>query len=93
MKKNYNHDLFIEKLSEIDSKEAQYQMLRTYMLGLPAEEFDLFLFGNLDKIKEGITELTASGELTIEDRLDFSKTFESLIATAQSLQKPYIATA
>lgn len=84
---NYNHDLFIEKLSEMDSKEAQYQLLRKYMLGLPIEEFDKFLFGNLDKIQEGIVELGERGELTKEDKQDFAKTINNLITTTQSLQK------
>ena len=87
MKQNYNHDLFIEKLSEMDSKEAQYQLLRKYMLGLPIEEFDKFLFGNLDKIQEGIVELGERGELTKEDKQDFAKTINNLISITQSLQK------
>lgn len=87
MKQNYNHDLFIKKLSEIVSKEDQYQMLRTYMLGLPIDEFDKFLFGNLAKIQEGIVELAERGELRKEDKQDFAKTINNLIATTQSLQK------
>ncbi len=87
MKQNYNHDLFIEKLSEIDSKEAQFLMLKKYMLNLPTAEFDKFLFGNLDKIQEGIVELGERGELTKEDKQDFAKTINSLIVSTQSLQK------
>ena len=92
MNQTYNHDLFIEKLFGIDSKEAQYQMLRIYMLGLPIEEFDKFFFGNLAKIKQGITELSESGELTRDDRLDLLKSFDGFIAMAKSLQKPSVAT-
>ena len=84
---NYNHDLFIEKLSEIDSKEVQYQMLRKYMLGLPNEEFDKFLFGNLDKIQHGVVELGERGNWAKEDKQDFAKTINNLITITQSLQK------
>ena len=92
MNQTYNHDIFIEKLFEIDSKKAQFQMLRTYMLGLTIEEFDEFFFGNLTKIKEGIMELSESGELTKEDRLDLSQSFEGFIAMVKPLQQPSVAT-
>ena len=84
---NYNHDLFIEKLSEMHSKEAQYQLLRKYMLGLPNEEFDKFLFGNLDKIQHGVVELGERGNWAKEDKQDFAKTINNLITITQSLQK------
>lgn len=91
MKKSYNHDLFIEKLFKIDSKEAQFQALRKYMLGLPIEEFDKFFFGNIAKVQQGITELSESGELTKTDRQDLLQFFEGLIGMTKSLQKPLIA--
>lgn len=91
MKKSYDHDLFIEKLFEIDSKEAQFQVLRKYMLGLPIEEFDKFFFGNIAKVQQGITALSESGELTKTDRQDLLQFFEGLIGMTKSLQKPLIA--
>ena len=92
MNQTYNHDIFIEKLFEMGSKQAQFQTLKTYMLSLSIEEFDEFFFGNLTKIKQGIMELSESGELTKEDRLDFLKSFDSFIAMAKALQQSSIAT-
>ena len=90
--KNHNHDLFIEQLSKIGSKKVQFQTLKQYMLNLPIEEFDTFFFGNMAKIQQGITELGESDELTKEDKLDLSKSFDGFIAMTKSLQKPTVAT-
>ena len=92
MNQNYNHDLFIEQLSKIGSKKMQFQTLKKYMLYLPIEEFDTFLFGNIAKIQQGITELGESDELTKDDKLDLSKSFDDFIAMTKSLQKPTVAT-
>ena len=89
---NYNHDLFIEQLSKIGSKKVQFQTLKKYMLNLPIEELDTFFFGNIAKIQQGITELSESDELTKEDKLDLSKSFDGFIAMTKSLQNPTIAT-
>ena len=92
MNQNYNHDLFIEQLSKIGSKKVQFQTLKKYMLNLPIEEFDTFFFGNIAKIQQGITELGESDELTKDDKLDLSKSFDGFIAMTKLLQKPTIAT-
>ena len=89
---NYNQDLFIEQLSKIGSKKVQFQTLKQYMLNLPIEEFDTFFFGNIAKIQQGITELSESNELTKDDKLDLSKSFDGFIAMTKSLQKPTVAT-
>ena len=89
MKQSYNHDLFIEKISKLDSKEAQYQMLRKYMLSLPTAEFDKFLFYNLDKIQQGIGELSVF-EVSKEERKDLADSFDALIELAKSMRKPAI---
>ena len=88
---NYNHDLFIEQLSKIGSKKVQFQTLKKYMLNLPIEEFDTFFFGNIAKIQQGITELGESDELTKDDKLDLSKSFDGFIAVTKLLQKPTVA--
>ena len=90
--KNYNHDLFVEQLSKIGSKKVQFQTLKKYMLNLPIDEFDTFLFGNIAKIQQGITELGESDELTKEDKFDLSKSFDGFIAMTKSLQKPTVTT-
>ena len=92
MNQTYNHDIFIEKLFEMGSKQAQFQTLKTYMLSLTIEEFDEFFFGNLTKIKQGIMELSESGELTTDDRLDFLKSFDDLITRIKAMQQSSVTT-
>ncbi len=93
MKKSYNHDLFIENLFEIDSKEVQFQMFKKYVLSLPIEEFDNFFLDNITKIQHGIAELSESGELTKADLQDLLVFFDDAIEMTQSLQHPLIAQA
>ena len=75
---SYNHEAFLKKYWATPSENEQKTMMKNYMLSLSTAELDNFMFGNIEKIKNGIESLAAKGELDSTARSDISQQLESI---------------
>ena len=85
----YNHDKFIEQLLALSSEKKQLDLLKSYMLQLPVEEFDSFLFGNLDKLDIGLQNLLFSKEVSTTDKKHLEQDIDGIIETLQAMKQDF----
>ena len=74
----YNHEAFLKKYWATTSEFEQKEMMRAYMLSLPTEELDNFMFGNIEKIKNGIESLATKKQLNTVVKNQISQQLESI---------------
>jgi hypothetical protein len=82
----YNHDNFMEQLLAVSSEKKQLDLLKSYMLQLPMQEFDSFLFGNLDKLEVGLKDLLTSKDLKKSDKKDLNLHIDTIVDLLQTMK-------
>ncbi len=85
----YNHDKFMEQLMALSSEKKQLDLLKSYMLQLPVQEFDAFLFGNLDKLDTGLQELLSSKNLSSTDKMNLELGIDNIIDMLQTTKQDF----
>lgn len=85
-----NHDKFMEQVMALGSKNKQLDLLKAYMLRLPTQEFDAFLFGNLDKLDIGLQELLSSKDLSDNDHTYLEQEIDNIIQVCQTNKEDFI---
>jgi hypothetical protein len=84
----YNHEAFLKKYWAATSEFEQKEMMRAYMLSLPTEELDNFMFGNIEKIKDGIESLAAKNQLNKAVRNQISQQLDNIGDKIEYFQQP-----
>ena len=83
-----DHEAFSRRYNALESETEKQTVLKNYMLGLSSEELDDFMFGNIQKLREGLQELSANGALTKEYRAELSVSFAEIEQLASRIGQP-----
>ena len=84
----YNHEAFLKKYWATPSESEQQQMMKNYMLSLPTDELDNFMFSNIEKIKSGIESLAAENELDSVLQKEFMQQLDSIEVKINHFKQP-----
>ncbi len=84
----YNHEAFLKKYWATKSLSKQKEMMKTYMLSLPSNELDNFMFGNIEKIKLGIESLAAEKQLDANVKNQIAEQLDSIENKIRRFKQP-----
>lgn len=84
----YNHEDFLKKYWATKSLSKQKEMMKDYMLSLPTDELDNFMFGNIKKIKFGIESLAAEKQLDAHIKNQFEEQLDSIENKIRHFKQP-----
>ena len=70
--------IFLRKYWATKSLSKQKEMMKDYMLSLPTDELDNFMFSNIEKIKFGIESLAAEKQLDAHIKNQFTEQLDSI---------------
>ncbi len=89
----YNHEAFLKKYWVTKSLCLQKEMMKDYMLSLPINELDNFMFGNIEKIKFGIESLSLAAEKPLDANMknQFAEQLDSIENKIRHFKQPHKA--